>query len=86
MKFFLTARPEVRAKRRFDELSAKGTPVTFEETLADVLQRDQNDTTRAVAPLRQAPDAILIDSSDIALEETVAMMAARVRSGPPRSA
>ena len=54
VKFFLTARPEVRARRRFDELAAKGAGVTFEETLADVRRRDEQDTTRAVAPLRQA--------------------------------
>ena len=52
VKFFLTARPEVRAKRRFDELTAKGQEVTLEDTLADVRRRDEQDTTRAVAPLQ----------------------------------
>jgi CMP/dCMP kinase len=79
VKFFLTARPEVRARRRFDELVAKGSPVTYEETLADVRKRDEQDTTRAVAPLRQAADATLVDSSDITVAETVSTMAARVR-------
>ncbi len=79
MKFFLTARPEVRAKRRYDELVAKGQTVTFEATLADVRQRDEQDTTRAVAPLKQAPDALLVDSSDFSIDETVARMVARVR-------
>ena len=80
VKFFLTARPEVRARRRFDELVAKGATVTLEETLADVRRRDEQDTTRAVAPLRQAEDAFLVDSSDVSIDETVALMADRVRA------
>jgi cytidylate kinase len=79
VKFFLTARPEVRAKRRFDELTAKGQQVTLEDTLADVRRRDEQDTTRAVAPLRQAEDAVLVDNSDFGVDETVARMATRVR-------
>ncbi len=81
VKFFLTARPEVRARRRFDELVAKGASVSFEETLADVRRRDEQDTTRAVAPLRQAPDATLVDSSEIGVDDAVARMAERVRGG-----
>ncbi len=79
-KFFLTASPEIRAARRHDELVAKsGTAAaTLEETLADVLQRDDQDSNRAVAPLRQAPGAVLIDSSSLTLDETVAVMAAHV--------
>jgi cytidylate kinase len=79
VKFFLTARADVRARRRFDELTAKGATMTLEETLADVRRRDEQDTTRAVAPLRQADDAMLIDNSDITIDETVARMAERVR-------
>lgn len=79
VKFFLTARAEVRAKRRFDELAAKGATVTFEETLEDVKRRDEQDTNRAVAPLRQADDAVLVDDSDISIDETVARMAEHVR-------
>jgi CMP/dCMP kinase len=78
VKFFLTARPEVRARRRFEELLARGAEVSFEETLADVRRRDENDTTRAVAPLRRADDATLIDNSDVTVDETVARMAERV--------
>ncbi|MGH7269995.1 MAG: (d)CMP kinase [Polyangiaceae bacterium] len=78
VKFFLTARSDVRARRRFDELVAKGVHVSFEETLADVRRRDEQDTTRDVAPLRQAADAARIDSSDIAIDATVAMMLDRV--------
>jgi cytidylate kinase len=79
VKFFLTARPEVRARRRFEELVAKGQKVTYEETLAEVRRRDEQDTTRAVAPLKQAPDALLVDNSDFGVEDTVARMVARVR-------
>lgn len=67
-KYFLTASPEVRAKRRYDELKAKGENVTFEGVLADVNERDKNDSTRAVAPLKQAFDAVSIISDDISAE------------------
>jgi cytidylate kinase len=80
VKFYLTALPEVRARRRFEELTAKGATVTLEETLAEVRRRDEQDTTRPVAPLRQAEDAVLIDNSDISIDDTVARMAARVRA------
>jgi cytidylate kinase len=79
LKIFLTARPEVRARRRYDELAARGKPVTFEETLEEVRRRDEQDTTRPVAPLLRADDAILLDSSDITVEETVDRIAAAVR-------
>jgi cytidylate kinase len=84
VKFFLTARADVRARRRFDELAAKGTATTFDDTLRDVLLRDKQDTMRPVAPLRQAPDAVLIDDSELGIEETVARMAewVRQRSSP----
>jgi cytidylate kinase len=80
VKFFLTARPDVRAHRRFDELVAKGARVTLAETLADVRRRDEQDTTRTVAPLRRAADAVLLDNSDMSIDETVAVMAERVRA------
>ena len=80
VKFFLTARPEVRARRRHDELAAKGAAVTFDETLADVRRRDEQDTRRAVAPLRKAADATLLDNSDMSIDDTVARMVAAVRA------
>jgi cytidylate kinase len=80
VKFFLTARPEVRARRRFDELVAKGSHVTLDDTLADVLRRDAQDTTRPIAPLRQAEDATAIDDSEITIDETVSRMVERVRA------
>lgn len=70
-KFFLTAKPEVRAKRRYDENIQKGFDVKYEEVLADVIHRDKQDATRKIAPLKQADDAILIDSSDMTIEEVV---------------
>lgn len=71
VKVFLTATPEVRARRRYDELLARGSDVTYEETLQDVLDRDHQDTTRAVAPLKAAADAVVVDSSSMGLEEVV---------------
>ena len=74
-KFFLTASPEVRAKRRFDELTLAGAKVTLEDTLNDVIIRDRADTERPVAPLRRAEDAILVDSSDRPVAEVIEEMA-----------
>lgn len=71
-KVFLTATAAARARRRFLELQAKGSPVTFEEILADQERRDHADSTRAVAPLRKAGDAVELDSSDMTLEQVVA--------------
>lgn len=65
LKLFLTARPEVRAQRRFDELVAKGEHPRYEDVLADVNDRDYRDTHRAESPLRQADDAIVVDNSDL---------------------
>jgi cytidylate kinase len=79
VKFFLTARADVRARRRFDELKSKGVQVTFEQTLQDVRQRDEQDMGRALAPLRQAPDALLLDNSDLSIDETVGRMVAVIR-------
>ena len=69
LKIFLTASPQVRAQRRFDELQAKGDTSTYEETLANVRERDQRDTTRAESPLRKADDAIELDNSNVTIDE-----------------
>ena len=79
-KFFLTAKPEVRALRRYDELVARGQTVTLEQTLREVLARDHQDVTRAVAPLRRAPDALEIDCSEHTIDETVALIVSKVRA------
>jgi cytidylate kinase len=84
LKFFLTADAPIRARRRFNELLAKGATTTFEQTLADVLRRDEQDTTRAVAPLRQAEDAIRIDSSEMTIDDAVAHMIREVRARTAR--
>jgi cytidylate kinase len=79
VKFFLTASPEVRARRRHEELVAKGQNVTFDATLADVKERDARDEGRAVAPLRRADGASLVDSTWMSVDETVAFMLGEVR-------
>ena len=71
VKFFVTATPEERARRRHAELRAKGDPSTFEEVLADQVRRDRDDSERAVAPLRPAGDAIVVDTSGIPVEAVV---------------
>ena len=71
LKVFITAKPEIRAKRRFDELIAKGVDITFKEVLADVNERDYNDSHRSEAPLRQAEDAVLLDTSELDFEGSV---------------
>ena len=76
VKIFLTADPEVRAKRRFDELTAKGTETTFEKVLAEVKQRDLQDSTRAIAPLKQAKDAVLVDTSELDIDGVIAAIKA----------
>ena len=72
VKIFLTASAEVRARRRTDELLAKGQKTSFEQTLKDIKQRDYQDTTRPVAPLKQAKDAVLVDTSDMDIEGVLA--------------
>lgn len=70
LKVFLTARPEVRAKRRYDELKAKGEePDSLEKVLRDTEERDYRDTHRAESPLRQAEDALVLDNSEMSLDE-----------------
>ncbi|MPN07212.1 Cytidylate kinase [bioreactor metagenome] len=76
IKFFLTATPEARACRRFLEFQAKGQVVEYEKLLAETKQRDYNDMNRATAPLCQADDAILIDSTDLTFNETLERMTA----------
>lgn len=69
LKVFVTARPEVRAQRRLDEMKAKGETASFKEVLENVKKRDLIDSTRDESPLRQAEDALLLDNSDITIEE-----------------
>jgi cytidylate kinase len=77
-KFFLTADPKVRAQRRFDELQAKGEQVLFEEILKNVVDRDHQDSTRAISPLTKAVDAIEIDTTAYSVEEVFEQMYAQI--------
>lgn len=71
VKVYLTASVEVRAKRRFDELTAKNVPCDLKQIAEDIAARDHQDMTREIAPLKQAEDAVLVDSSDMTIEEVV---------------
>lgn len=71
VKIYLTASAEVRAKRRFLELQEQGRSDTYDEVLQDMIERDYRDMHRAVAPLKQADDAILLDTSELSLEESI---------------
>jgi cytidylate kinase len=72
LKIFMTAQPEVRAQRRYDELCAKGCEISYEDILRNVKTRDQADMTRAISPLRQAKGAIVLDNSHMTIEEQMA--------------
>ncbi|MBS7303430.1 MAG: (d)CMP kinase, partial [Lachnospiraceae bacterium] len=71
VKIYLTADSMVRAKRRFDELTAKGETADIVKIEADIIERDHRDMTRELNPLRQAEDAVYVDSSDMTIEEVV---------------
>ena len=71
VKIFLTASPEIRAQRRYLQLQEKDVETTFEEVLADVKQRDYNDSHREIAPLKATEESIIIDSSELSLQETI---------------
>jgi len=81
-KFFLTASVDERARRRQAEFRERGLDVPFEEVRAQIIERDRLDSTRVVSPLRAAPDAITIDSTDLQPEEVVARMRAAMESAP----
>lgn len=71
VKIFITASPEIRAKRRYDELIEKGVETTFEQVLNDLNRRDYQDSHRAVAPLKVADGAVILNTSDLTFEESV---------------
>ncbi len=74
VKIFLTASPEARAKRRYKELTEKGMDVKYDDVLSEMKERDYNDSHRAIAPLKPASDAIVLDTSNIGLEDSVALI------------
>lgn len=74
LKIFLTASPEARARRRWKELQEKGMDEPYEKVLAEIVERDRQDTTRAAAPLRQAVDAVAVDTTEYDLEESLDLL------------
>jgi cytidylate kinase len=83
-KLFVTASADVRARRRFLELTAKGSVITLDEVLADVKARDERDMNRAEAPLRPAEDAVIIDTSALSIDDAVAQAIAAIEARKPR--
>ena len=81
-KFFLTARPEVRAQRRYDELIAKGQPVDFDSVMEESVRRDEQDSTRADSPLSFDSSYQVIDTSDLTIDEVVGAIVDSVRKSP----
>ena len=79
LKVFVTASVDVRAQRRFDELTAKGEKCSFDEIRANVIERDRIDSTRAISPLRQAEDAIVLDNSNMTIPEQNAWLVEQYR-------
>lgn len=79
VKIFLTAKPEIRAKRRFDELVAKGKDVKFKDVLRELNERDYADSHRETAPLKQADDAVLADTSELDFEQSVELVCGIIR-------
>ena len=79
VKIYLTASVRTRAKRRYDELTAKGETCDLEEIARDIRERDERDMNRETAPLKQAEDAVLVDSSDMTIDEVVRTIAGLCR-------
>jgi cytidylate kinase len=79
VKFFLTAIPAARAQRRYEEDKRKEPDLTFDETLADINTRDTRDSTRADSPLIIAPDAVVIDTTELSVDEVFARMLEVIR-------
>ena len=81
VKIYLTASAEARAKRRYEELCEKGVAVTYEDVYNDMIQRDYNDMNRKTAPLKQAPDAVLADTSDNTFEQSLELILKIIKEG-----
>ena len=85
LKIFLTASPEERAKRRRDQLARKGTVVSLEDVLSDMKRRDEQDMSRAAAPLKAASDAVILDSSSYTIQETLLIVSELISSRTGRA-
>lgn len=83
VKLFVTASPKVRAERRFLELAAKGSDVTRDQVLSDVRERDARDAERSTAPMKPAEDAVLLDTSDLSIEDALAKAVEIVENARP---
>jgi cytidylate kinase len=83
IKFFLTAKPEARARRRFEEDTAKGRVSTYDQTLAEINERDQRDVARVDSPLTIAEDAVVIDTSELDLSEVFEQMLSKISELKP---
>jgi CMP/dCMP kinase len=84
-KFYLDASPEVRARRRYEQLLALGQQVDYQEILDQIIKRDRDDSNRPLSPLRPAADAVIINSSGLGIEEVIAAMLKEInRDAPPR--
>ncbi len=79
VKIFLTASPEVRAKRRYDELIAKGADVDFKKVLEELIERDYNDSHREIAPLKPAQDSVTVNTDDLSLEQSINMVVSVIK-------
>ena len=79
LKIYLTASPEARAERRMKELQAKGVEQPYEEVLRDIIQRDEQDMNREVAPLRQAEDAVLVDTTELDFDQSFELLCSIIR-------
>ncbi|MBQ6680128.1 MAG: (d)CMP kinase [Lachnospiraceae bacterium] len=79
LKIFLTADARVRAKRRFDELTAAGQECVFDDILKEIIERDERDMNREISPLRQAEDAVVVDTSYMGIDEVVARIRELIR-------
>ena len=84
LKVFLTATPEERARRRFLELEARGTPQPYEQVLAEMNERDERDTNRAAAPLRPAEDAVILDTTEMSEGQVLARLRELVEERRPK--
>ncbi len=80
VKIFLTASPEARAERRYKELIEKGMDAKYDDVLADMIKRDYDDSHRAIAPLKQADDAVLCDTSELTLQESIDLVINTIKS------
>ncbi len=84
VKFFMTATPQERARRRYEELKAKGDDTSFEEVLENLKTRDHIDSTRAHSPLVQTADAIVVDNTNLTHEEQLELMKTHILNPPPK--